>query len=157
MKAAMVTLTAGAIFLCVASLYAETGIKAEVDKTKIASNELLTYKLIVHSSEKKALKPKMSDFKGFSIVSQAQSSSVSFAGGKTRVVNVFVFMLGPREPGTFIIAPATITAKGKEYSSESFEIHVLKDAIPRTGHLPEAFPETPAEESPDLSGPKITL
>ena len=136
---------------------APTEIKAEVDKARIAANEHLTYKLVITSSEKKLPTPALPDFKGFTIVSQAESSTVSYVKGSVRLMFVYVFILAPSAQGPLTIAPATITVGGRTYSSASFTIEVGAPKAPGDAG-PESCPlEFPEEKEPDFSGPRITL
>ncbi len=128
---------------------AETQIRAEVDKTSITADELLTYKIVIASSEKELPKPKVPDFKGFAIVSQAQSSTASFVKGAAKTILVFAFILAAKEKGRLQIPPCTIKVKDKEYSSQSFEIEVKpgndnlkpRDEPPLMPQLPDRIDE----------------
>jgi hypothetical protein len=139
------------------AVFADTSIKAETDKSAITTDELLTYKLTVASSEKNLPSPKIPEFQGFSIVSQAQSSTVSFQKGGMQAILVFAFILLPRETGSLKIEPAQVTVLGKVYSSQACQVEVNQGAAkiqPRQRERPRMFlPEKPAPgEEP---GPKI--
>ena len=64
-------------------------IKAKVDKTKLTTDEVLTYEIVVTSSENKIPTPQPPDFKGFEVLSSAQSSSVSFMKSNLKTVLVY--------------------------------------------------------------------
>lgn len=125
--------------------FAETSIKSEVDKLKINSAETLTYKLTISSSEKQIPKATIPKFNGFKVISQAQSSNMSFTKGKITTGLVYVFILAPTNIGKFKIEPSTIKVKGQAFSSDAFEIEVTQgQAQPRSKpSLPENLkPET---------------
>lgn len=119
------------IYLIVISLvmfsgvcFAEEPIKAEVDKTKIATDETIIYKISIISSDKKVPAPQLPDFEGFSVLSRVQSSSISFSSEGVRTSMIYTFILAPLDAGKFSIGPATVKAGNKIYSSETLEIEV---------------------------------
>jgi hypothetical protein len=104
--------------------FAETSIKAEVDKKSITTDDTLTYKVIISTEEKDIPQPEFPKLIGFRVLSSAQTSQIVFAKGIEKTGAVFVFILAPLEAGKFRIDPATINVKGKPCSSDSFEIEV---------------------------------
>lgn len=162
------------IFFCliigVLNCFAQTSIKAEVDKTTLTQDETFTYKLIITSSENKLPQPGIATFKGFNVISQAQSSTISFVEGTAKTFLVYAFILAPTKAGKFKIGPSSIKIKDKVYSTDSFEIEVKaakeisqskrKLSIPEEKILPEeepeqSIPEENQTESQDL--PQYTL
>jgi hypothetical protein len=133
------------IFLSSALAFAQIHIKAEVDKTSISTGEVLTYKLTIASTEKNTPPPQIPEFKGFNIISQAQSSTISLSGKDTQTIVVYAFILAPQDTGKFQIEPSKINLAGKTYYTDSFEIEV-------TEPLP-----LPEESIPESEQPKITL
>ena len=57
--------------LFIAEAFAQTSIKAEVDKTIVTTDDAITYKLIITSSEENIPKPQLPRFTGFKIISSA--------------------------------------------------------------------------------------
>ncbi|MCX5708252.1 MAG: BatD family protein [Candidatus Omnitrophica bacterium] len=153
------------MFFAQTAVFADTTIKAEVDKPVVTMDELLTYKLTVASTEKNIPSPKIPELKSFSIVSQAQSSTVSFVQGGMQTVLVFAFILLPKETGKIKIEPAQVTVVGKVYSSQACQIEVKqgiskiqpgkRSKIP----LPEepAGQEEPGPEIPDSGQPQYNI
>jgi hypothetical protein len=151
--------------------FAQTIIKAELDKTSITADDDTTYKLIITSSENKLPEPQIAAFEGFGVVSQAQSSTVSFVKGSAKTILVYAFILAPKDLGKFKIGPSTIKVKDKTYSSESFEIEVKagksphkpkskgKLSSPEEEILPEQQPQQPIpeESAPESDQPKYNL
>ncbi|MFC1675131.1 BatD family protein [Candidatus Omnitrophota bacterium] len=118
-------------FICLSAVFAfaETKVEAQVDKDTLSTDELLTYKLVVTTSEKKLASLAVASFDGFKVVSKAQSSTVSFAKGKARSVYVYVFMLSAQKTGKLTIGASCVEAGGKKYSAESFKIRVTKGKV----------------------------
>ena len=111
-------------FLSTACLADEISIKAEVDKTKLTADETLRYRITVESGLKEIAAPEVADFKGFTVASQLQSSSVSVVKGVVKTTAAYTFILIPLETGKLTIEPSTIKVGQKIYSTQPFEIEV---------------------------------
>ena len=133
------------IFLSATAVFAETTIKAEVDKSSITTDEHLTYKVIVSTEEKNIPQPQIPEFEGFTILSSAQTSNIKFAKGIQKTGQVFIFLLVPKDIGKFNIGPSMIKVKGKTYSTDSFEIEVKQ------------VPASSKEDQPETEEPELTL
>lgn len=120
--------------------FAQTSIEAEVDKTSITTNEVITYELTITSTEKNIPAPQLPSFEGFNILSQVKSSKVSLIKRKIETIQVYNFILVPRKEGRFVIEPSKIKIKNKTYSTDTFQIQV-------TPSLPEPQPQPETEES----------
>lgn len=140
--------------------FAQTLIKAEVDKKSIATDEVLNYKVTVTSSQNRLPPPKLPKFSGFTVLSSANQSSVTLRAGRMNSTLVYIFMLAAQSVGQLKIEPATIEVQGKTYSSEAFEIQVKqgKSIIPKT--LPRQRPGVPKQiplPEKESEEPKTTL
>lgn len=139
------------VFAWSGQVFAQIAIKAEVDKTSITADELLTYKLTVSSVEKNIPPPKLPEFRGLAVVSQAESSTVSFQKTGMQSVIVFAFILLPQETGKIKIEPAQVRIKGKVYSSESFQIEVKAGVVRGVPRKDEPGPQIPQSDQPQYS------
>jgi hypothetical protein len=157
----IILITLVSLSLLAAFAFAETSLKSEVDKTRITTDETITYKVIITSSEKTLPQAQIPKFEGFEAVSQAESSTVSFKGGSIKNILVYAFILAPKETGKFKIEAATIKIKNDTYSSDTFEIEVTQGkAKPKP--KPKEQPFQPEENQPEESEPgpkesKVTL
>ena len=142
-------LTAVFMIFMASLLYAQTAIKAEVDKTKITTDDTLTYKLVITSSETQMPKPEVPKFEGFNVLSQAQSATFSLVSKQTKAIFVYAYILAPKEKGKFTITPSTLKLKNSVISSESFEIEVARGKN-KPNPTPEKF-------QPQSQGPQVTL
>ena len=115
---------------------APAAIKVETDKQAVSTDDLLTCKVTITSAQRDLAQPQLPDFKGFAVVSQAQSSTVTVKEAAVNTILVFVFVLKPVETGTLTIGSAAITVEGRNYSSPPVTIEVkpgkLKPAVPRS-------------------------
>lgn len=134
---------------------AEIEMKAQVDKNKLTTDELLTYKLIITSDEKNIPRLQLPKFEGFNVISQAQSSTISFAKSNIKKIIVFAFILRPKEVGEFKIEPTQINFEGKTYKTEVFKIKIIQG---KTKPLkPPRKEEVLPQEQPGEQGQKTTL
>lgn len=136
--------------------FAQTSIKAEVNKTSITTDEALTYKLTIESSEKNIPQPQLPNFENFAVVSQGHSSNFSISAGKMTARLIYTFLLSPAKPGKLKIGPAQIKMADKSYTSEAFEIEVKQGKIRPKGK-PEKRPSIPEELLRDSDKPQITI
>jgi len=154
MKNARILILALFLFCPGQAVFADTTVKAEVDKNVITAGELLTYKFTVASTEKNILPAKIHGFKGFAIVSQAQSSTVSFTKGGMQTILVFVFILLPRETGKLNIEPVQVTVNGKVYSSQGAQVEVKRVSALIPPQKKSKF-RLPGKPQPQDSEPEI--
>jgi len=139
------------------SVFAEISLRCEVDKKSISTDDELVYKLIVSSSEKNIPAPKPPAFADFSIVSEAQSSTVIFVQSNIKTLLVYTYILVPLRPGKFKIEPSTVTIKDKVYASQEIEVEV-SEGNRRPGRQPEERSKPlPEDLSPDSGQPRVTL
>lgn len=144
------------IFLFRAVAFAQTSIKAEVNKTSITADETLTYKISISSSEKQLPLPQLPKFEGFDVVSQTESSQISFGRDENKTVILYEFILTPTATGKLKLEPTSIKIKNKTYSTQSFEIEIKPGkTMPKV--RPEEKPSRPEELQPETEEPQITL
>ena len=136
------------IFLFKASVFAQISIKAEVDKKSITTDENITYKITITSAQKNIPEPKIPEFKGFNILSSAQSSTVSFVESGIKAMLVYAFILSPTQTGKLKIEPVIIKIKNEIYSSDSLQIEV-KQGKTQPKPKPEQAPSLPEESQPE--------
>ena len=137
------------------AVWAGMEIKAEVDKQKLATDELLTYKLTISGDEKDIPAPRLPEFKGFNIISQAESASAALAKSNIKRNIVYLFVMVPKEEGEFKIEPSQIKFKGKTYQTPSFQIQVIQGKAKPV--IPNPQQPTPPQEQPEEQKPQITL
>lgn len=138
------------------NVFAETALTAEVNRPKLTTDDTLIYKLTISSTEKNIPPPELPKFEGFSVLSQAQSSTLTWASGNLQSKLIYSYILMPKDTGSFKIKPAKIVINGKAYTSQEFEIKVTQGKT-KPQVEPERRPSLP-EELQDGSGePRITL
>jgi len=153
--ASVALLQEGAGFTAIA--FADTSVKAEVDKLSLTTDEALTYKLVITSSAKKIPQPKLPKFEGFAVLSNAHTSQISISSGRQKTLVVYVFILAPAKTGKLKIEPSQIEIEGRNYSSPAFEIEVGPGKS-KPQEKPRQKPPLPEKESPARTKePQFTL
>jgi hypothetical protein len=140
------------LFSVQSKVWADSPIKAEVDKASITTDEILTYKLTVISRQKDISSLKIPDFKGFIVISQIQSSSVSFQKEGQQTNLMLVFKLRPKQSGKIKIAPARVMIQGNSYTTEELFVEIKPGSLQTQPGEEESGPEIP-----DSGQPKYNL
>ncbi len=101
---------------------------ATIDKNTVAVDEQFTLELTLNGGGMGGGKNlQLPDLSKFMILSGPnQSSSVQIVNASVSSSVTYSYILQPREAGKFTIGPATIEAGGKQYTSQSIEITVVK-------------------------------
>ncbi len=144
-----------AVFIFTKTAFAETSLKAEVDKASITTDETISYKLVITSSEKQLPQPQLPKFDGFSVISSSQASQLSIAAGNIKTSFVYTFILLPKSAGKFKIEPSQIKIKGQAYTSAAFEIEVMPGK--EKPKAPQEEIPSPEKAQPKSKEPQITL
>jgi len=132
----------------VVNAFAETNIKSEVNKSKLTTDQDLTYKITVTSNESYIPLPEEPKFKGFNVLSSDQSSTMSFTKDGIKSTLVRTIILTPLETGKLKIEPSKVTVNNKVHSSQGFEIEVSPG---------KEKPSLQEEGQPESENPKVTL
>ena len=132
---------------------AEISLKAEVDKLALSTDQALTYKLTINSTEKQLPQPQFPKLESFSVVSQTQSSNISFEKDGIKTAVVYAFTLVPLKAGKFKIPSSQLKINGKVYQSESFDIEVTQGKA----NLKPPQEQAPEETPPESEEPQYTL
>ncbi len=149
------------VFLCSLffslTAHAEVVIKAEVDKVLISTDDVLTYKLIITSTENATPAPQFPKFEDFIVISNAQSQTVSFAKGGIRSIVVYAFILRAKSAGKFKVGPASIKLQDKVLTSDSFEIEVKQGKVQPKAAPRKESPQIPGQTLPESNAPQYNL
>ena len=143
--------------LCtVTHVCAEEPVKAGVDKTKLTTDQTLTYTVRITITGKKIPELQLPSFKRFTVFSTAQSSSLSFEQDNVKTILAYSFILAPISAGKFTIEPSQVVLDKKTYSSEQFEIEVTQGK-PKPLQPESQNPAFPQERLPESKEPQITI
>lgn len=155
MKNRAILLIAAFVLFSSGPVFADTSIQAEVDKTKLTTDQSLIYKVTVISSDKPVSLPEFPKFTGFNVNSQIQSTQVSFVNGEAKSTFIYSVVLSPTVTGKLKIAPSHIKIKGSVVDTKSFDIGITQG---KKEIIPSDTPSEPENGAyPDFGQPKVTL
>jgi hypothetical protein len=138
------------LFLLASSALAQGGVSvtAEVDRTTIATDDLLTLTVTVAGDYQQLGEPQLPLIGGFNVVGSSRSSQFSMVNGVVTARTVFTYGLQPTGPGTFTIEPITILVNSAPYQTDPITVQVTQGAAP-TPMAPEPAPgQGPAAPAP---------
>ena len=105
-------------------------VSASVDKTKLAIGEQVTLTITLGGDfanvtmDQRGLPPTLS------VVAQSRSQNIRIAQGKVERSVSLVYLLVPREPGTFQLGPFYVRQGGTTYATDPLVIEVIRNALP---------------------------
>jgi hypothetical protein len=105
----------------------EPRLEAEVDRTELAQDEVLTLEIRLEASEAPSAL-QLAETDAFEVVSRAQSRQTSFSlGGGVKVTQVVVTRLGlaPKRTGALTVPAAFAVVGGKRYETKPIPVTVL--------------------------------
>jgi len=121
------------IGLCVFSLGVSLGfatplgigekvIEVKVDKKKVDTGEIFTYKIIVQGDLESEAQLKLPEFKNLRVVSQSQSRNYSVKSGLGKTTINFTYHIFAPKAGVYTIEPVTLESKDSKYQSRAITI-----------------------------------
>lgn len=101
---------------------------ASVDRTTVGENETFQVDFTFSGSDVNGISNfRPPDFTNFRVLSGPnQSTSMQFINGSSSASVTYTYILQPASTGEFSIAPASITYKGKSYTTNDLKIKVIK-------------------------------
>ena len=129
MKSGLVAIAIGLIALGLVSSLPRAGhaqsppITAEVDRTRLSTDETLTLTVVIHGSGEipSHSLPHLSDF---DVVDQRESSWTSTRNQQTSTEVVYRYTLRPIRPGRATIGAFSVTVDGRTFATDPIEIEV---------------------------------
>jgi len=92
---------------------------AEVDRTSISTDDVLTLQLTLAGTFNSSGRPQFPDIDGFSVVGSSQSSQFSMANGKVSSQMVFIYRLQPVKTGSLTIPSIAIQVGNQTYKTQA--------------------------------------
>ena len=121
----------------------ELNVRAQVDKSEVATGHILTYSVTIAGPIETTPKVHLTSFEGFQVVASGQSQQIQVAPGKARLSLTLTYTLAPTAVGTHTLGPVKIEYKGQTYQTQPIEVKVVPQ------------PEAPEQEAPELRGDVI--
>ena len=105
-------------------------VSASVDKTKVTVGEQLTLTLTLGGDLSGAEMQAFVLPAALAVVAQSRSNSVRRFQGRTERSVSLVYLLVPRETGTFQLGPFHAVQGGKDYVTEPISIEAIRSPLP---------------------------
>ncbi len=129
------------------SAQGEISVTADVDRTTVSTDHVLTLTLTVSGDFQQLGDPQLPLFSGFNVVGSRRSSQFSMVNGVVTARTVFSYQLQPADAGTFTIDPITILVNGRSYQTDPITVQVT------LGATPTQSPDSKDAGSPPPSSP----
>ena len=145
------------LFLCLSlagPALAQEGISvwAEVDRTTISTEDILTLTLTVSGGFQQLGEPALPFLGGFTLVGSSRSSQFSMVDNVVTARTIFTYRLQPAGAGTFSIDPIAVLVNGSPYETNPIAVHVTESAA-ATQSSESGKEETPSEPPEDQQRP----
>lgn len=124
-------------------------VTAEVDRTAVSTDDLLTLTLTVAGDFQQLGEPQLPLLTGFNLAGSSRSSQFSMVNGVVTARTVFTYRLQPTTPGAFTIDPITVQVNGSSYQTEPITVQVVQGTAP----TPPPQSAAPAGGEPSVPPP----
>lgn len=129
-------------------------ITAQVDRTALTTDEVVTLTLVVNRAGG-ASEPQLPPLDGFNVLGQSSGTQISIINGDMQVQATYSYYLQPTRPGDLTIGPVTVRAGGQTYQSAPITVTVTQG----TGQSQPVMPTIPGVPSlpgiPSFGNPQL--
>ncbi len=134
----------------------ELRVGAQVDRTEVATGQVLTYSITIAGPIQEPPKVELNRFEGFQVVSTGQSQQIQVGPRRTEQALTLTYSLAPTAPGTHTLGPVKVEYQGKTYETHPIVVKVVEGpAVPERGPAPQRRPSRRAprqKKVPQLEG-----
>lgn len=110
---------------CTGAFAGDVEVKASISADKIGLDDVLIYTVSFKGIANPGA-PNISHFSDFNIRTSSRSEEYRFINGVTSRYVKYQFYLTPREIGRFQLPPVTYEYEGKQYTTQTFTVEVVK-------------------------------
>ncbi len=126
----------------------DISISANVDRTEIELGGSFELSISLSGPVRSIPKPTLPDLSDFDVYSSGTSSNISIIPGAISYQTEHSYTLVPRRVGTFIIQPAKVRIKGKEYSTQPIQVKVVPPSQKKQAVPPRSGSRIPSSRQP---------
>jgi hypothetical protein len=151
-------------FAGTSSAQSQETIVAQVDRTTLSTDEMLTLTVTINAAAMNAPAPSMPSLQGFNIVGSSTSSQISMINGAVSSRLSYLYRLQPYDTGELLIEPIQVSLKGQTFHTEPIMVYVTQGtgapaaaqaAQPR--NRPSVPPGQPAAPAAELAGQDVFI
>jgi hypothetical protein len=134
-------------------------ISAEVDRTTLSTDEVLTLTVRLNDSAMSVPHPTLPSLQGFNVLGSSTSSQISVLNGSMSSQVIYAYRLQPYAKGDLVIEPISVTLDGRTYSTDPIAVHVTQGTgTPGTGApAPASSNRQQAITSAELTGQDLFI
>jgi hypothetical protein len=134
-------------------------ISAEVDRTTLSTDEVLTLTVRLNDSAMSVPRPTLPSLQGFNVLGSSTSSQISVINGSMSSQVIYAYRLQPYAKGDLVIEPISVTLDGRTYSTDPIAVHVTQGTgTPGTGApAPASSNRQQAITSAELTGQDLFI
>lgn len=129
---------------------AQQPLTAEVDRTSLTTDDLVTLTVVVRSSALTTPRPTLPPLDGFDVVGSSSSSQINVINGEMSAEASYHYRLHPTQPGELTIGAISVELDGQVYTTDPITIQVSQGSAQPTPPNPNSGPAAPAPDT--LSG-----
>jgi hypothetical protein len=119
---ALVTLLLAGVFAL--PVLAQSPVTAEVDRTRLSTDEALLLKISIDSSAGQATQPVLPALDGFELLGSSSGTQISIINGDMNMQATYSYSLHPIQIGQLVINPIEVQIDGQVYSTQPIMIEV---------------------------------
>ncbi len=119
---ALVTLLLAGVFAL--PVLAQSPVTAEVDRTRLSTDEALLLKISIDSSAGQATQPVLPALDGFELLGSSSGTQISIINGDMNMQATYSYSLHPIQIGQLVINPIAVQIDGQVYSTQPIMIEV---------------------------------
>ena len=125
-------------------------IVAQVDRTALTTDEMLTLTVMVNAPSMNVPAPALPSFQGFNVAGSSASSQMSMINGAVSSRLSYQYRLQPYETGDLVIEPIYVTLNGQAFGTEPIVVRVTQGTgVPAQS----AQPQSPSSPPPGQTAP----
>jgi len=103
---------------------AQAPVTAEVDRNRLSTDEVLTFKVTIDSSAGQASQPALPPLDGFELLGSSSGTQISIVNGDMSMVATYSYSLHPTQAGQLVINPVSVQIDGQLYSTQPIMVEV---------------------------------
>jgi hypothetical protein len=138
------------LLLITQTIFAQSPLTAEVDRTSLSTDDYLTLTVVVRSDSLNPPDPVLPPLDGFEVIGRSSSSQISVVNTQVSIEATTTYRLHPTQTGQLTIGAAGVEMNGQTYTTEPITVQVSAGSVPQSQTGSTGGPSAPAPST--LSG-----
>jgi len=103
---------------------AQSPVTAEVDRSRLSTDEVLTLKVTIDSSAGQPSQPALPPLDGFELLGSSSGTQISLINGDLSMQATYSYSLHPTQAGQLVINPIAVQIEGQVFSTQPIMVEV---------------------------------